>query len=37
MFECIDDDWCEVLGEFWPFLLAVLNDIIGQVQEGQLA
>lgn len=37
MFECINDDWCKVLGEFWPFLLAVLNDVIGQVKESQLA
>ncbi len=37
MFECIDDDWCKVLGELWSFLLAVLNDVIGQVKEGQLA
>lgn len=37
MFECINDDRCKVLGEFWSFLLAVLNDVIGQVKEGQLA
>ncbi len=37
MFERINDDRCKVLGEFWTFLLAVLNDVVGQVKEGQLA
>lgn len=37
MFECINDDWSKVLGELWSFPLAVLDDVIGQIQEGQLA
>lgn len=37
MFECINDDRRKVLGELWSFLLAVLNDVIGQIKEGQLA
>lgn len=32
----IDEDRFKVFGELWSFLLTVLNDIIGQVQEGQL-
>lgn len=37
MFECINNDWSKVLGELWSFPLAVLDDVIGQIQEGQLA
>lgn len=37
MFKSLNNNWCEVLGEFWPFFLAVLNDVIGQIEEGQLA
>lgn len=37
MFECINDDGSKVLGELWSFPLAVLDDVIGQIQEGQLA
>lgn len=37
MFECVDYDRRKILSEFRPFPLAVLDDIIGQVEEGQLA
>lgn len=37
MFECVDDDRSKVLCELWSLLLAVLNDVVGQVEEGQLA
>ena len=37
MFEGVHDDGCKVLGELWSFPLAVLDDIVGQVDKGQLA
>lgn len=33
----IDKDGLKVFGELWSFLLAVLDDIIGQIQERQLS
>lgn len=32
----INKDRLKVFGELWSFLLAVLDDIIGQIQERQL-
>lgn len=32
----IDEDSLKVFGELWSFLLAVLDDIVGQVEERQL-
>lgn len=37
MFESVDNNRSKVLGEFWPFFLAILDHIIGQVKESQLA
>lgn len=37
VFESVDNNRSKVLGEFWPFFLAILDHIIGQVKEGQLA
>lgn len=37
VFESIDNDRGKVLCKFRPFFLAILDHIIGQVKEGQLA
>lgn len=36
MWTGIHEDRLKVFGEFWSFLLAVLDDIIGQIQKCQL-
>lgn len=36
MFEGVNDDGSEVMGELWSFPLAILDDVIGQVKKGQL-
>lgn len=36
MFEGINNDRSKVLGELRSFLLAVLDDVVGEVEEGEL-
>lgn len=36
MWTGVHEDRLKVFGEFWSFLLAVLDDIIGQIQKCQL-
>lgn len=32
----VDENRLKVFGELWSFLLAVLDDIVGQIEERQL-